>query len=59
MLQAFNSQLHKPGYQHGEAVGGKKKTPSGGITPTERDKILLQECKLFNGDFPSNPKTTQ
>jgi hypothetical protein len=52
VLQSFHSQFHNPGYQQCKTVGGKKKTPAGCITPAERNKILLQECKLFNSDFP-------
>jgi hypothetical protein len=53
VLQTFNSQFHKPWYQQGKTVGCKKKTPAGCIAPAKRNKILLQECKLFNGDYPS------
>jgi hypothetical protein len=53
MLQAFYGKFHKPGDQQGKTVGGKEKTPAGCITPAECDKILLQECKLFNNFFPS------
>jgi hypothetical protein len=53
VLQTFHSQFHNPGNQQGKTVGGKEKTTAGGITPAERDKVLLQECKLFNNDFLS------
>ena len=53
MLQAFHRQLHNPWNQQGKTVGGKEKTPPGGIAQAEREDIVLQECKLFNGVFPS------
>jgi hypothetical protein len=59
MLQAFNGQFHKPGNQQGKTVGGKKKTAAGSITPAERNKVRLQECKLFNSDFPPFRMTSE